>query len=68
MRTKIIRKKFGILIINGIKMRSPATIEHDRPGQLKVIYEPERSGEDGIYKQRRSENSRNTKSFCNVSQ
>jgi len=40
MRTKIIRKKFGILIINGIKMRSPATIEHDRPGQLKVLYIP----------------------------
>jgi hypothetical protein len=42
MNSKVIRKKFGILIINGIKMRSPTTIEHDRPGQLKIIYIPEK--------------------------
>lgn len=41
MKSKIIRKVGGILIINGIKMRSPATIEHDKPGRLKAIYIPD---------------------------
>lgn len=39
-KTKIIRKVGGILIIDGIKMRSPATIEHDKPGRMKAIHTP----------------------------
>lgn len=36
MKSKVIRKVGGILIIDGVKMRSPATIESDRPGRVKA--------------------------------
>ena len=39
-KSKVIRKVGGILIIDGTKMRSPATIEHDKPGKLKADYRP----------------------------
>lgn len=55
-KSKLIRKVGGILIIDGIRMRSPATIESDRPGQLKIIHEPKRR-QNGVYKQGRSKNS-----------
>jgi hypothetical protein len=39
-KSKVVKKRFGILIIDGIKMRPPAEIENDRPGQLKISYKP----------------------------
>lgn len=36
MKSKVIRKVGGILIIDGVKMRSPSTIHCDRPGRLKA--------------------------------
>lgn len=37
---KTIRKVGGVLIIGGVKMHSPATIESDRPGRVKALYIP----------------------------
>lgn len=36
MKSKVIRKVGGVLIIGGVKMHSPATIDCDRPGRLKA--------------------------------
>ena len=36
----VIRKSFGILVIDGIRMYSPATIDADRPGSFKISYIP----------------------------
>jgi uncharacterized protein YlxW (UPF0749 family) len=39
-KSKVIRKVGGILVIDGVKMRSPATIESDKPGRIKALYIP----------------------------
>lgn len=40
MISKVIRKVGGVLIIGGVKMHSPSTIDCDRPGKVKVIHIP----------------------------
>ena len=34
------RKTGGVLEIDGIRMHSPATIDSDRPGEFKILYDP----------------------------
>jgi|GEM_PF-2511979 len=36
----VIRKSFGVLVIDGIVMHSPVTIDSDRPGEFKILYTP----------------------------
>lgn len=62
MKSKVVREIGGVLIIDGIKMYSPATIHCNKPSRLKANHKPERS-QDGIYKQRGPEDSRSIKSL-----
>lgn len=41
----VIRKSFGVLVIDGIVMHSPVTLDSDRPGEFKILYTP---GDDKI--------------------
>lgn len=41
----VIRESFGVLVIDGIVMHSPATIDVDRPGEFKILYTP---GDDKV--------------------
>jgi len=43
--TNVIRESFGVLVIDGIIMHSPATIDTDRPGEFKILYTP---GDDKV--------------------
>jgi len=43
---KVIRKVGGVLIIGGVKMHSPSTIESDRPGRVKALHIPEADKSD----------------------
>lgn len=40
-KSKVIRKVGGVLIIGGVKMHSPSTIDCGRPGRVKALYIPE---------------------------
>jgi len=46
--TNIIRKSFGVLVIDGIVMHSPATIDTDRPGEFKILYDPKECNDDQV--------------------
>lgn len=48
MANEINRKKFGVLIIDGIRMHSPLKIDDDRPGYLKTLYDPKECNNDQV--------------------